>query len=235
MSKEPLRVLLVDDHPVVRRGLIELITCEIPSQCFEAADRETCLSIVETIPFDIAVLDISLGQESGLDLVPKLDDSGIRIVVYSMFEDAETIRRAIDDGCMAYISKRDSAETLLKGLREALAARVFLSPIAKAAIESRTLPSGRVEEGLSRRELQTLDMLGRGCSKQEIAAELAISVRTAETYFQRINQKMNLKGLPELRKFAIEWRLSAFRTSWVPTAPGVVANEDESNEPQHAD
>ena len=235
MSSEPIRVLLVDDHPVVRRGLIELITCEMTSLCFEAADREECLSIIETIPFDIAILDISLGQESGLDLVPKLDDAGIRIVVYSMFEDAETIRRAIDDGCMAYVSKRDSAEMLLQGLHEALAARMFLSPIATAAIESRPPSSGRIEEGLSRRELQTLDMLGRGCSKQEIAAELEISVRTAETYFQRINQKMNLKGLPELRKFAIEWRLSAFRTPWAPTAPGTTTDANASSEFEHAE
>ena len=235
MSASPIRVLLIDDHPVVRRGLIELITCELDCVCSEAATREECLTAIDAYPFDLAVLDISLGQESGLDLIPQLDDLGIRIVVYSMFEDGETVRRAIDDGCMAYISKRDSAEALLQGLQHALAARVFLSPIATAAIESRSASAGRIEDGLSKRELQTLELLGRGCSKQEIATELAISVRTAETYFQRIIEKADLKGLPELRKLAIEWRLGALRTPWIAPASIGINSTSLANEPEHVD
>ena len=113
MVKLPTRILLIDDHLVVRRGLAELIGSELDCCCTEVANSDECLAALQANSFDLAVLDVSLGQESGFDLVERLNEKEIRIVVYSMFEDAKTIRRALGMGCNAYVSKRESADDRL--------------------------------------------------------------------------------------------------------------------------
>jgi len=213
MGVPPIQILLIDDHPVVRRGLSELICCEIECCCSEASNAEECLAIVQRQKIDVAVLDISLGEKDGLELIDKLNSHEIKTVVYSMFEDPETIRRALFEGALSYVSKRDAADELLLGIRSAIDSRIFLSPIAAAAMEHRIGGIGApLDDVLSLREVQTLDMLGKGCSKHEIAEKLSISVRTAETYFQRIIEKLGLSNTKDLRKFAIEHRLQHVRS-----------------------
>ncbi len=214
MSEAPVQpchsvqILLVDDHSVVRMGLAGLIGCEIECECLGASSREECVAMVQGREIDLAVLDVSLGEENGLDLIGWLKEQGIPTLIYSMMEDAETIRRALFEGCFAYVSKRDDSDTLLDGIRSALAAEVYLSPIAAAALEKRPEATSRELEGvLSRREIQTFEMLGRGYSNNEIAEQLAISPRTAETYVQRIVDKLELPSAKELRKLAIELRV----------------------------
>ena len=203
-----LTILLVDDHPVVRMGLAGLISCDIVCECIGAADRDECVALATGRQVDLAILDVSLGRENGLDLLGWLGEQRIPALIYSMMEDAETIRRALFAGCFAYVSKRDDADALLEGIRHALRAEIYLSPIAAAVLAREPESAGRELEGvLSRREIQTLEMLGRGFSNNEVAEHLAISPRTAETYVQRIVDKLELPSAKELRKLAIELRV----------------------------
>ncbi len=202
------QILLVDDHPVVRMGLAGLIGCEIECDCLGVSNREECIAIVQGRKIDLAILDVSLGEENGLDLLGWLSEQGIPALIYSMMEDAETIRRALFAGCFAYVSKRDDSDTLLDGIRSALNAGIYLSPIASAALATEPDATGRELEGvLSRREIQTFEMLGHGYSNNEIAERLSIGPRTAETYVQRIMDKLQLPNVKELRKLAIELRV----------------------------
>ena len=203
---EPFHILLIDDHPAVRRGLAELISCEISCRCSEAANLNECFEAIQSDAFDLAVLDISLGEESGMELIDDLSAKGIGIVVYSMFEDAETIRRALHEGCLGYVSKRESADELIACIRRVLNSETYFSPVAVCALNESSTGEGSIETILSRREMQTLDMLGQGLSRQEVSTVLGISVRTAETYCQRIVTKLNLSGIGALRKFAIDQR-----------------------------
>lgn len=203
-----VQILLVDDHSVICMGLAGLIGSEIECECLGASNREECVAMVKGREIDLAVLDVSLGEENGLDLISLLKEQGIPALIYSMMEDAETIRRALFEGCFAYVSKRDDSDALLDGIRSALAAEFYLSPIAAAALEKRPETTSRELEGvLSRREIQTFEMLGRGYSNNEIAEHLSISPRTAETYVQRIVDKLELPNIKELRKLAIESRV----------------------------
>ena len=217
MVEAPARILLVDDHPVVRMGLAGLIDCEIGAYCFGVSNREECLAAARGRAFDLAILDVSLGEENGLDLIGWLNEQGIRSLVYSMSEDAETIRRALFEGCFAYVSKREESEALMDGIRSALNAEIYLSPIISAVLASWPESTGRKFEGvLSRREIQTFEMLGRGYSNNEIAVRLSISPRTAETYVQRIMEKLELPSVKELRKLAIELRVRYGTQTGVP-------------------
>ncbi len=208
MVEAPVRILLVDDHPVVRMGLVGLIECDIACECLGASNREECVALLQGRKIDLAVLDVSLGEENGLDLIAWLKEQGVPALIYSMMEDTETIRRALFEGCFAYVSKRDDSDALLEGIRHALNAEIYLSPIAHAVLAREPESAGRELEGvLSRREIQTFEMLGRGYSNNEIAEQLAISPRTAETYVQRIVDKLELPSAKELRKLAIELRV----------------------------
>jgi len=202
------QILLVDDHPVVRMGLAGLISCDIACECIGASSRDECVALATGRKIDLAILDVSLGEENGLDLLGWLSEQGIPALIYSMMEDAETIRRALFEGCFAYVSKRDDSDALLDGIRSALNAEIYLSPIVADALSSGLERAGSELEGvLSRREIQTFEMLGRGYSNNEIAEQLAISPRTAETYIQRIIEKLELPSVKELRKLAIELRV----------------------------
>lgn len=202
------QILLVDDHPVVRMGLAGLIGCDIVCECVGASGRDECVALATGRKIDLAILDVSLGEENGLDLIGWLSEQGIPVLIYSMMEDAETVRRALFEGCFAYVSKRDDSDALLDGIRSALNAEIYLSPIVADALSSGLERAGSELEGvLSRREIQTFEMLGRGYSNNEIAEQLAISPRTAETYIQRIIEKLELPSVKELRKLAIELRV----------------------------
>lgn len=202
------QILLVDDHPVVRMGLAGLISCDIACECIGASSRDECVALATGRKIDLAILDVSLGEENGLDLLGWLGEQSIPALIYSMMEDAETIRRALFEGCFAYVSKRDDSDALLDGIRSALNAEIYLSPIVADALSSGLEHAGSELEGvLSRREIQTFEMLGRGYSNNEIAEQLAISPRTAETFIQRIIEKLELPSVKELRKLAIELRV----------------------------
>lgn len=198
----PESILLVDDHPAIRQGLVALLgSCGFQSLA-QAATLEEARVILDERPIDLAVLDLSLERGNGLDLVPDLIGHGASVIVYSMFEDARAIRRAIEFGVRGYVTKRDEPADLLSAIERVTAGRQYLSARVAGALANSN--AGTESKDLSERERQVLSLMGRGESNIGIAAALGISVRTVETYYARISEKLDIStSVRELRKYAI--------------------------------
>jgi DNA-binding NarL/FixJ family response regulator len=204
MTKGPrigARVFLADDHPAVREGLTLRLLQERFEVCGEAENLAGLLAAIDGSRADIALVDLTLCEESGLDLIPELRRRGIPVLVYSMHEDAETVRRAFARGATSYVTKREASAVLVDAVRRTLAGEHYVSPRIAAALEAaRDLD---MAASLSEREHQTLTFLARGEANADIAAALGVSVRTVESYCARILVKLNLDGMKALRKYAI--------------------------------
>ena len=200
------RIFLIDDHPAVRKGLTLLLTQEAHHICGEADNAARTFELLPGSGAEITFLDLSLGDESGLDLIPAICGLGIRVLIYSMHEDGDTIQKARGAGALGYVSKREPEELLLVAVTELLAGRAYLSPrITQGLADSLSVtPQVKTEALLSEREQQLLAMLGQGDGHQDMAAAFGISVRTVETYFNRIIIKLGLEGMKGLRRFAIQ-------------------------------
>jgi DNA-binding NarL/FixJ family response regulator len=199
MTEPPrIRVLLVEDHPVVRQGQRLLLELEGIDVCGEADSIETALQNAAQSHPDLVVVDLSLGDEDGLDLVGQFAAKEPRphLLVYSMFEDPVHVDRALQAGASAYVTKRDAAGVLPRAIRECVAGRCYLSPRVE---QKRAEPS----DGLSLQERQVFDLLGEGHATSAIAARLDLSPRTVESYYARIQAKLGLSGMKELRQQAI--------------------------------
>jgi DNA-binding NarL/FixJ family response regulator len=204
-TEKKARIFLIDDHPMVRRGLKQLLRPESHVICGEAGNRREALEKIGSSGADLAFLDLSLGKESGLELIPRLQRLGIRVLVYSMHEDVETIEKAFAEGADGYVCKRELEDVLFRAVSDLMSGRRHVSPRVARSLADRVLfePEGKAEQFLSKREKDVLRMLGRGESTPDIAAALFISPRTAETYFYRIIDKLKLGGMKELKQYAI--------------------------------
>ena len=200
------RILLIDDHPAVRQGLALLLSLDHHQVCGEAGNRQEMLQQLATCRADLALLDLSLGSESGLDLIDDLRQWAVPVLVYSFREDADTIRRVFSLGAAGYVTKREVASVLLNAVREVLDGHRHMSPfVAQSLADSVVATPQAVRESLlSEREQQIIDLLGQGCGNQEIGERLAISVRTVESYCSRACEKLGLSGMKELRRHAIQ-------------------------------
>jgi DNA-binding NarL/FixJ family response regulator len=208
MSAGLTRILLLDDHPVVRQGIAGLLSeggFDVVGQAGTAADA---IRILGQVPVQIAVLDLSLEEGTGYEVLAAVRDRfpGTRVVVYSVHADSDRVRRAFEGGAMGYVTKPEDPEILAECLRHVAAGERFLSPRAARAMAD-ALARGPVvdpEDVLSRQELQVYRLLGTEGRSQEIAARMGLSVRTIETYYDRILTKLGLPGRSELRRRATE-------------------------------
>ncbi|MGC8491301.1 MAG: response regulator [Syntrophobacteraceae bacterium] len=200
------RIFLIDDHPVVRQGLKQLFAQESHIICGEAQNRSETVERIGASQADIALLDLSLGEESGMSLISWLRKAGVRVLVYSMHEDAETIEKAFAAGAEGYVTKREMEDALFCALTDLLAGKRYVSSLAARSLANQALspPRPDPEQLLSQREGNILTLLGRGDSNADIAAALCISVRTVETYCSRMILKLGLNGMKELRRYAIQ-------------------------------
>jgi two-component system, NarL family, invasion response regulator UvrY len=198
----PPRVFLVDDHPAMLRGLAILLEQDGLEVCGEAQNRNEMMAQIDTAKPDLALLDISLDTENGLDLIADFRARAIKVVCYSMLEDAAVIKRAIVAGAGGYVTKREPAENLLQAIRDVLAGKHAISPLAGESL-STSEPTAEDDIGLSVREAQIISLIGQGIPNVKIAAMLRISVRTLEAYCSRIMAKLNLRGMQDFRQYAI--------------------------------
>ena len=201
-DSRPFSILLIDDHPAVRQGLAALLGSRGFRDPLQASTIEEALATVSEADVDLAILDLSLERGDGLDLVPGLAGRGARVIVYSMFEDVRTIRRSVQFGVLGYVTKRDDPASLLEAVEQVRKGEPYLSARAAAALAE--ADGGERGKELSERERQVLSLMGQGESNIGIAAALGISVRTVETYYARISEKLDLSlSVRELRKYAI--------------------------------
>jgi DNA-binding NarL/FixJ family response regulator len=195
---EGVPVFLVDDHPLVRSALEQLLVGAGLSLAGQAGGIRETLNHPGLARSRLVVVDLALGEESGLDLIKLLRARGLAVLVYSMHEGSTVIRRALDAGADGYVTKREAAQALLDAIKAVMAGSRFLSPRVEAALRELT-----TTEGLSGQQQQIYRLLGQGLSNEEIARQLAISVRTLESYCVRILDKLGLQGIRTLRRQAI--------------------------------
>jgi DNA-binding NarL/FixJ family response regulator len=205
------RVLLVDDHALVRQGMAAIII-EQPdmSVCGEADGvRSAIAAVAETNP-DVALVDLSIKDGDGLELLRDIRSRfpDVRTVVISMYDETVYAERALRAGAKAYIMKSEAAKTVIAAIRRVLRGEMFLSPRMSsrlADLERRGSTSAKTgDERLSDRELQVLRCVGRGMSTREIADELFISVKTVEAHREHIKEKLGLASAGDLLRHAIE-------------------------------
>lgn len=195
---EKAKIFLVDDHPMVRAGLAHILQGAGYAVAGEAGGLKEALAHPGLAQSRLVLLDLSLGAESGLDRLEELRARGPAVLVYSMHQESVLIRRALAGGAGGYVTKREAAKSLLEAVETVLSGALYLSPLAKAAL--REMPPS---EGLSVQQQQLYRLLGRGFTNEEIASELGLSVRTVESYFARIMDKLGIDGMRELRRQAI--------------------------------
>ena len=201
-----VRVFLVDDHPAVREGLSLLLANKGLVICGEAGRSEDALPMLTAAAADLALVDLSLGDESGIDLIAALSERGMRTLVYSMHDDSDRVEAALTAGANGYVTKREMAATLLEAIGLVLAGECYLSPIAAEALRL-----GRTDEGrkmlarLSEREQELFRKMGEGYSTADLAHHFAIAPSTVETYYARIMEKLDLPRTKEVRLAAIRF------------------------------
>jgi DNA-binding NarL/FixJ family response regulator len=209
------RVLLVEDHPVVRESLKRIIQQETSLKvCGEAEDCKQALALVETTKPHLVILDLTLKDSHGLELIKNLRDQYPKVLslVFSMHEEILHAERAIRAGARGYITKQESPAKILLAIRQVLNGEIYWSEKAAARIASkialRSRPSDDFSmEILTDRELQVFELMGSGQSTREIANSLHIDASTVDTYAARIKGKLNLKSRLELLQYAIRFQM----------------------------
>ena len=218
MSETPapnaVRIVIVDDHPMVRERLAEIINREADMKvCGEAEDRPNALEVIGREQPDLAIVDLTLKRSNGLDLIKDLRamHPELRILVVSMQEENLYAERVIRAGAHGYITKQEATRKILEALRLVLSGKVYLSDALSADILSRMVGKSKAPgssfELLTDRELQVFDLVGQGFGTRQIAEQLGLDVKTVETYRARIKDKLELKDASELLRTAIAWKL----------------------------
>lgn len=213
MTNVPTRVFIVDDHPLVREWLGNLLRLESDFQVLgSASDPATAMAAMAQQPPDVAVVDLSLQRGSGLDLIKDLRTRwpSIQIVVLSMHEEMTDLERAFRAGAAGYVMKRESTGQIVEAIRQVRAGRMFANPAILADLTARLVgrPANRSSDPidlLSDRELEVFRRLGEGRSTRDIADALGVSLKTIQTYCARIKEKLGLDDGQELTRIAFRW------------------------------
>lgn len=207
------RIVIVDDHPVVRQGLALLIgQQEDLVVCGEAEDAAHALSAIEALKPDLALVDVSLKGADGIDLTKDLKHRfpDLKVLVVSMLDESFYAERALRAGAKGYVMKQEATEKILTAIRQVLRGEVFLSErmvgrmLKKIAGDSAQKDDSPVSH-LSDRELTVFQLIGRGYSTARIAEELHLSVKTVETHRAHIKEKLNLPDAAALAQRAAQW------------------------------
>jgi len=211
MPEKKTAVFVVDDHPLVRDSLAMLINQQQDMEvCGEAEDVASALRFFAKGEPDIAIVDISLKEGSGLELIKQLKAkaSSVPVVVLSMHDEKLYAERCIRAGARGYVMKRESSKRIIAAIREVRAGKLFLSEETAANFAEKFAVGGRSEtpmEDLSDRELQVFGLIGRGLPTREIAGALNVSVKTVQAYCARIKQKLGITTATELLREAVRW------------------------------
>ncbi|MDB6055384.1 MAG: two component transcriptional regulator, LuxR family [Verrucomicrobiales bacterium] len=207
------RILLVDDHPLLRQGIAQLINQQADLMvCGEADDAQKAVTAIETTKPDLVVLDISLKGSSGIELLKnvKVRFPQLSILMLSMHDETVFAQRALRAGASGYIMKQESTDKILGALRKVINGEVYVSDRLGARMLTQLVggkvmaPSSPIEE-LSDRELEVFSLIGQGHGTRPIAEKLHLSVKTVESHRAHIKEKLHLNSAAELVHHAIQW------------------------------
>lgn len=207
------RILLIDDHPIMRHGLAQLISVE-PGLCVggEAGNAADGLAAIGRLKPDIVVVDLTLPDKTGLELIKDIQAlyPGTRCIVLSMHDENLYAERALRAGARGYVMKEMAAETLIQAIRRVLDGGIYVSEtMSSRMLEQVSGQRGKANatgiEQLTDRELEVLAMIGKGTATKIIAEHLNISARTVEAHRSHIKEKLGLTDGPALMRYAVQW------------------------------
>jgi DNA-binding NarL/FixJ family response regulator len=208
------RVLIVDDHPIIRQGLADVLARESDLEVCGGTDNvKDALGMVASLHPDLVIVDMTLKDSHGIELVSEISrrHSEIRTVVWSMFDEKVFAERAIRAGAMGYINKKEPIERFLQAIRDVLRGSFCLSIGLTNRLLQRASGSRRLEEDpvsrLSNREVEVFEMIGQGMTTRGIANKLGISPKTVEAHRENVKAKLELKNSGELNRHAVLWML----------------------------
>jgi DNA-binding NarL/FixJ family response regulator len=212
---EKARVLLVDDHSLIRAGLVELVRSQADMEvCGEASDSATALRLIRKHHPDLVVVDLMLRDGTGLELIKQVvtEDTHVKFLVCSMYDETLYAERVLAAGAMGYVSKQEPSRIVLEAMRRVLSGRIYTSEeiadrVLRRSTGKVTAPGESPVDVLSDRELEVLGLLGQGLNTREIAGRLKLSTKTIDTYREHIKMKLGLKNANELLRFAVAWTL----------------------------
>ena len=217
----PIRVVAVDDHPAVRDAIADAVGAQPDMDLVGlAGSADEAFDIIRSTRPDVAVVDISLGDAHGLDLVQNLraEVDTLEVVVFSMYDEAVYAERALRAGARGYVRKSEPTAAVTEAIRAAAAGEIYLARRAASRILSKGAfgGTGRSEgsggepglEDLTDREMAVFQLLGQGRPPEEIADRLNLSRKTVETYRRRAKEKLGFESVTELLQFAIQWTYS---------------------------
>ena len=206
------KVLIVDDHPVVREGLaMHLATQPDLEMCGEAEDLPGALALLVSARPDVAIIDISLKHGNGIELIRRVRDGheGVRILVWSMYPESLYAERALRAGAEGYLNKGQATHCVLDAVRSILQGRVYVSGRLADRLLQRVVGRKTEErsgiDSLSDRELEAFQLLGEGMTTESIAEKMHVSPKTVETFRCRIKEKLGISNLTELIQRAAQW------------------------------
>lgn len=212
-KEQKTRILIVDDHPIVRQGLTELINHEEDlAVCGQAEDAPDAMVIIKELKPDMVIIDISLKETSGMELIKdiKAQYPNLPALALSMHDESLYAERALRAGAKGYVMKAEATERVITAIREILSGEIYVSD--RMAVKMvRKLVGGKSDVGtspidpLSDRELEVFLLIGQGYGTRQIAEKLYLSVKTIETYRAHIKEKLNLASSAELLQYAIKW------------------------------
>lgn len=210
------RILLVDDHPLMRHGLTEAINGEPELEvCGEASDPVEALQRITSDRPDLIIIDISLQDGgNGIELIKDIraQSRHIKMLVISMHDERLFAERALRAGALGYVNKNEPAETMVQAIRQVLSSRIWLSPQMAERVLNQMAGERETSDGsslgeLTDRELEVFEMIGRGFSTKQIASKLHLSPKTVETYREHIKRKLDLTTGSQLVHRAVRWIL----------------------------
>ena len=212
-DKRKTKILLVDDHPILRQGLAQFIDQEPDlTACGEAEDVSGALAAIDALRPDMAVVDISLKGGDGLELLKhvKVRRPDLPVLILSMHDETVYAERCLRAGAQGYIMKGEPTEKVMAAIRCVLSGEIYastriVSKVLRKIANSDSPPADSAIDVLSDRELEVLLSIGRGSKTSQIASDLGLSVKTVETYREHIKKKLSLKDAKELQEAAITW------------------------------
>lgn len=210
----PAKILIVDDHPLVREGLALRISLHSDLEvCGEADTEDTALALAKETAPDLVLVDISLKSGHGIELIKRIRalDPAIRMLVVSGFQESLYAERAFRAGALGYLNKQESNEKMIEAIRTVLAGERFLSPEISRRLVEQALGASDVTktpiERLTDRELEIFRMIGEGLTTSAIAERLFLSTHTIDTHRENIKRKLAVSNAAELSRTAVQWLL----------------------------
>jgi len=210
---ERTRVFIVDDHPIVRQGLTQMINQEADLMvCGEAEDAQNALQAVAELHPDLVLVDLSLKEGSGLDLIRTLRtrQTMLPVLVVSMHDETLYVERALRAGARGYIMKHEATDIMMNAIRRVLRGEIYVSDKMSAKILAvfsghRAGTEGSPVEKLSDREFEVFQLIGEGLSTRDMARRLHLSAKTVEVHRVNMKRKLNLGTARELAHYAVRW------------------------------